>query len=435
MLSNSKQKPSIFSRRTFNTLLGSLGITAVSSTKSLPSFNLARGKVAVIGGGFGGTTAARFLKSFDHSLEVILIEPNKNYITCPFSNTVISGINKYNYIIKNYSYIEKLGVKIIHDLAIEIDTIQKLIILSNGKTIAYDRCIVSPGIDFKYDAIKGNSPKTSEKLPHAWKAGVQTQLLREQLLEMPDGGIFLISPPNNPFRCPPGPAERISLVADYFTKHKPKSKIIVLDPKKKFGKQSLFKEGWEQLYPNMIEYRNIDEFGTVREVDSDKMLLATDIDEVKANVINLIPAQKAGQIAFNSGLTDESGWCPINQRTFESTHQKDIYIIGDASISSPMPKSGVSAFSQAQTCAAAIISSLREEPLRVPKLINYCYSLVAPDYGVSIVMVYEYDGQKLKKVIGSSGNSPSNRSLAFRKREALYAKEWYETITQKIWGQ
>ena len=251
---------------------------------------------------------------------------------------------------------------------------------------------------------------------------------------MPNGGTFLISPPPNPFRCPPGPAERISLIADYFKKNKPKSKIIVLDPKDKFGKQSLFKEGWAKLYPNMIEYRNGAEFGTVREVLSDKMVLVTDIDEVKGDVINLIPGQKAGRIAFNSGLVDQSGWCPVNHATFESKLEKDVYVIGDASISSPMPKSGVSAYSQAKVCAAAIVSSLNGEIVKNPKFINYCYSLVSPDYGISVVKVYEFNGEKIKLIDGAGGKSPPNQTNKFRRLEAQYAKGWYKTITKEIWG-
>ena len=434
MIKNPEKMSRILSRRTFNTLLGSMGLTAISSTNSYSRFKGIPAKVVVIGGGFGGATAAIFLKKLDPNIEVILIEKNTLYATCPFSNSVISGMNEFSYILKNYKYFEKLKIEVLHDVAIEIDSTHKNIKMNSGRNIFFDRCIVSPGIDFEYENIIGNSPKVENKIPHAWRAGSQTQLLRKQLVAMPNGGTFLISPPPNPFRCPPGPAERISLVANYFKENKPKSKIIVLDPKNKFGKQSLFKNGWAMLYPDMIEYRNSNDFGTVREVVSDKMLLVTDVDEVTGDVINLIPAQKAGKIAFNSGLVDQSGWCPVNHATFESRLEKDVYVIGDASISSPMPKSGVSAYSQAKVCAAAIVSSLNGETLSNPKFINYCYSLVAPDYGISVAMVYEFDGKQIKVIEGAGGKSPANKSIKFRRLEAQYAEGWYKTITKEIWG-
>ena len=434
MINNLKKNSKPLSRRAFNTLLGSMGLAAVSSTNSYPKFDAIPKRVVVIGGGFGGATAAIYLKKMDPNIEVILIEKNLLYATCPFSNTVISGMNKFSYILKSYKYLEKRDIKVIHDLAIEIDASNKKIKLNSGIVISFICCIVSPGIDFDYESIIGNSTKIQNRIPHAWRAGFQTQLLRKQLVAMPNGGTFLISPPPNPFRCPPGPAERISLIADYFKKNKPKSKIIVLDPKDKFGKQSLFKEGWAKLYPNMIEYRNSAEFGTVREVVADKMVLVTDIDEVKGDVINLIPGQKAGRIAFNSGLVNQSGWCPVNHATFESKLEKDVYVIGDASISSPMPKSGVSAYSQAKVCAAAIVSSLNGEILTNPKFINYCYSLVSPDYGISVVKVYEFNGENIKLIDGAGGKSPPNQTNKFRRLEAQYAEGWYKTITKEIWG-
>ena len=422
------------SRRAFNTLLGASGLAAVGSTQVFPDTKSNRAHILVIGGGFGGATAAKYLKIFEPSLSITLIEPSRWYVSCPFSNTVITGINKFSYIINSFENLKNLNIKIIHEFVLDINADNKEVTLSNQEKISFDLCIVSPGIDFRYENIIGSSENINKLIPHAWKAGVQTQLLRNQLLAMPNGGTFLISPPPTPFRCPPGPAERISLVAHYFKKYKPNSKIIVLDPKKKFGKQKLFKEGWEKLYPNMIEYRNVNEFGTVREISADKMMLITDVDEVKGNVINFIPAQKAGKIAFNSGLTDDSGWCPVNHQTFESKLQKGIYVIGDASIVNPMPKSGVAAYSQAQACAAAIIAKLRGKSPRTSKLINYCYSLVAPDYGISVAMLYKFDGESIKKIEGAGGYSPTQKNTNFRKREALYAKSWYESMTKEIWG-
>jgi sulfide dehydrogenase [flavocytochrome c] flavoprotein subunit len=423
-----------FTRRRFNQLVGTSGVMAATSIAALTILKTTNPRIVVVGGGFGGATAAQYLKRFNPSLDVTLIEPNQSYSTCPFSNTVIAGMNDISFITQSYDVIRGKGVNVVHDIAVDIDATKKQVTLSNGKCLAFDRCVVAPGIDFKFDSIEGNSEAITQKIPHAWKAGTQTLLLRKQLMAMPDGGVFLISPPSNPFRCPPGPAERISLVANYFTEHKPKSKIIALDPKKKFGKEGLFKEGWQKLYPGMIEYRNIDEDGVVREVVADKMMLVTDLDKVNGDVINLIPAQKAGAIAFSSGLTDKSGWCPVDQRTFESTIHKGVHVIGDASIASPMPKSGVSASSQGKVCAAAIVAMLKGETPNTPKFINHCYSLLAPDYGISVAMVYGYDGKNITKINGSGGLSPFGRDVDFREREALYADGWYQSITQNIWG-
>lgn len=423
-----------FSRRSFNKLLGATGVASVSVFAAPSIVNAASARVVVIGGGFGGATAAKYLKRFDPSIDVTLVEPNQHFTTCPFSNTVIGGLNDISFITRGYDAMKGMGVKVIHDMAVNIDAAKKQVMLSSGKTLGFDRCVVSPGIDFKYDAIAGNSEGITDKITHAWKAGEQTVLLRKQLEAMPDGGVFVISPPPNPFRCPPGPGERISLVANYFKQHKPKSKIIALDPKKKFSKQGLFKEGWEKLYPGMIEYRNIDNDGVVREVIADKMTLVTDFGETKGDVINLIPAQKAGDIAFAAGLTDDSGWCPVDQQTFESTIHKDIHVIGDSSVASPMPKSGFSASSQGKACAAAIATVLNGGSPGTPKFVNTCYSLVGPDYGISVAMVYGFDGSKITKIKGSGGLSPSGSAKEFHEREALYADGWYRSISQDIWG-
>jgi sulfide dehydrogenase [flavocytochrome c] flavoprotein subunit len=430
----SKKEMSKFTRRQFTRTFGASGVMAASSIDVLTVLKRKSPQIVVVGGGFGGATAAKYLKRFNPSLDVTLVEPNRSYSTCPFSNTVIAGMNDISFITKSYNVIRGDGVNVVHDRAMDIDATKKQVALSNGKFLSFDRCVVSPGIDFKFDSIEGNSEAITQKIPHAWKAGVQTLILRKQLMAMPNGGVFLISPPSNPFRCPPGPAERISLVANYFTAHKPKSKIIALDPKKKFGKERLFKEGWEKLYPGMIEYRNIAEDGIVREVVEDKMMLVTDSDKVNGDVINLIPAQKAGAIAFKSGLTDKSGWCPVDQRTFESTIHKGVHVIGDASIASPMPKSGVSASSQGKVCAAAIVAMLKGDTPNTPKFINHCYSLLAPDYGISVAMVYGYNGKNITKIINSGGLSPLGRDVDFRNREALYADGWYQSFTQGIWG-
>ena len=420
-------------RRTFTGLAASaFGLAALG----IPMLARASGAhIVVIGGGFGGATAAKYLKRFDPSLNVTMVEPAKAFVTCPFSNTVIGGLNPIGRITHGYDGLRKHGVNVVHDRAASIDAPGRKVKLAGGVTLSYDRLIVSPGIDFRWGAIEGADASIAEAMPHAWQAGPQTLLLRRQLEAMRDGGVFVISPPVNPFRCPPGPGERISLVANYFKQHKPKSKIVVLDPKKKFSKQGLFKEGWGKLYGDMIEYRNLDDDGEVIRVDAGAMTLQTNFgDKVKGDVVNFIPAQRAGKIAQSAGLADQSGWCPVDHLTFESRIHPKIHVIGDASIAAPMPKSGFAASTQAKVCAAAVATLLAGQAVAKPKFVNTCYSLVAEDYGISVAMVYDVADGKIVKVKGSGGLSPSNAPETFRAQEADFARGWYDSITADIFG-
>lgn len=391
-------------------------------------------RVVVVGGGFGGATAAKYLKRFDPKLGVTLIEPSTQFLTCPFSNTVIGGINSIGYIKRGYDALKTMGVEVVHDFVVGVDGGKRSVALARGGKVEFDRCIVSPGIDFQWDAIEGLSANTADRIPHAWKAGSQTILLRKQLEAMADGGVFIISPPVNPFRCPPGPGERISLVANYFKKAKPRSKIVVLDPKKKFSKQGLFKEAWAKLYKGMIDYHHLVDDGLVRRVDVATMTLHTDFDEFKGDVINFIPAQFAAKIAHTSGLADQTGWCPIHPQTFESTMVPGVHVLGDASLAAPMPKSGFAASSQAKACAAAVVNLFRGRAPGTPKFANTCYSLINEDYGISVAMVYGYENGKIVKIKGSGGLSPSGANEEFRRKEAAYARGWYESISRDIWG-
>ena len=425
---------SSISRRTFNRVLGGAGAAAAIGLAAPSIVRAAGAKVVVIGGGFGGATAAKYLKRFDKSIEVTLVEPNTHFITCPYSNTVIGGLNPISFITQNYDALKAMGVKVVHDMAASVDGANRKVKLASGGTLSFDRCIVSPGIDFRWGHVEGATDIIVNHIPHAWKAGPQTLLLKEQLAAMPDGGTFIISPPPNPFRCPPGPGERISLVANYFKTYKPKSKILVLDPKKSFSKQGLFKEGWAKLYPGMIEYRNQDNDGVVRRVDAAKKMLITDFGEYKGDVIDFIPAQKAGAIAANSGLADKTGWCPVDHKTFESTLVKNVHVIGDASIAAPMPKSGFSASTQAKVTAAAIAAMLKGETPGTPKFVNTCYSLVSPSYGISVAKVYGFDNGMIVALKESGGLSPMGASDEFREQEAHYADGWYRSISADIWG-
>ncbi|MCK5386364.1 MAG: FAD-dependent oxidoreductase [Gammaproteobacteria bacterium] len=388
-------------------------------------------RVIVVGGGFGGSTCAKYLKRFDPNLEVTLIEPANRFVTCPFSNAVLSGFRQMSDISHGYTIQEKRGVKVIHAMVQEVDAPGKKVKLSDGQSLAYDRLVLAPGIDFNWDIVDGMTEKDAQTLPHAWKGGTQTTLLRNQLTAMSDGGVVIIAPPVNPFRCPPGPYERVSLIAHYLKQQKPKSKILILDAKDKFSKQPLFTQAWKQLYPGMIEWVSAGEGGRIEQVDVATRTLITEIgDKHKGDVVNFIPPQKAGAIVQQSGLTNNDGWCPVNQRTFESKAHADIHIIGDASIAGKMPKSGFAANSQGKVCAAAIVASIHGITMPDPSYVNTCYSLVAPDYGISVAAVYRYSKDKgIYKVKGSGGVSPIKADRIFRKKEARYAAGWYDSIT------
>ena len=423
-----------FSRRKFIKLLA--GSSTLLSASGLLS-GCSKGssaRIAIIGGGFGGSTCAKYLQRFDNSLEITLVESSARFITCPFSNMVINGMRSMDSISHDYHAQKNRGINVVHARAQVIDTVVKMIALDNGDVLQYDKLVVSPGIDFKWDEIEGMCGDDIETIPHAWQGGTQTTILRNQLLAMDDGGVVIVAPPANPFRCPPGPYERVSLIAHYLKQHKPKSKILVLDAKDKFSKQALFMQGWEKLYPGMIEWVSASKGGRVDEIDVATRTLHTESgDKHKADVVNFIPPQKAGAIVHQAGLTNDDGWCYVNQRTFESKVHKDIYVIGDASIAGKMPKSGFAANSQGKVCAAAIVSSLRGVPMPDPSYVNTCYSLLSPDYGISVAAVYRFSEDKGIYKTGG-GVSPIQADDAYRLQEARYAKGWYDSITMDTFG-
>ena len=408
---------------------------AVGAVSAFPLVGCAAGpKVVVVGGGFGGATAARYLKWFDPSVQVTLIEPNTSNTTCPFSNAYLGGLQDFGSITHNYQGLAKAGVQVVHDMVTAVDVKKRMIKTKGGSTFMYDRMIMSPGIDFKYEMTQGYDMAASQMVPHAWKAGPQTQILRKQLMSMRDGGLVVIAPPPNPFRCPPGPYERASMIAHYLKTNKPKSKVLILDSKSKFSKQGLFTEGWKLHYKDYIEWVPVDKGGKVSGIDVKNMTAIAEFDKVKADVINFIPAQKAGAIAFKAGLTNKSGWCPVDLKTFESKIHKGIHVIGDASITSGMPKSGNAANTQAKVCAAAVVDLLNERIPGVPKTTNTCYSLITPDHGISVTAVYELGPKKYGGVKGSGGLTPKNAGQQFWKQESKYARGWYANITSDIWG-
>ncbi len=424
-------------RREFGKIIGAAG--AVSAAGSLgfpaPLFGASR-KVVVIGGGFGGATAAKYLRKLDPTLEVTLVEAAKTYYTCPFSNLVIAGLRKMDKIGHNYKGLaNNHGVKVIHEHATVVDAAAKKVRLQSGTELSFDRAVVSPGIDFRWGDMEGYDEATSHIIPHAWKAGPQTELLRDQLHSMSDGGTVIIAPPSNPFRCPPGPYERASLIAHYLKTKKPKSKLIIMDPKAKFSKQPLFMEGWEKLgYNDIIEWRGLDADGKVMRVDAKNMILHTDFGSEKGDVINFIPQQQAGKIALDSGLANKAGWCPVNQKTFESTLHPGVHVIGDSCIAGKMPKSGFSASSEAKMAAVAVVDLLNGKEPGAPSYANTCYSLVGPKYGISVAAVYKHTDKGIVKIKGSGGVSPKGATKKFRMMEAVNASRWYDNITSDMFG-
>ncbi|MEG3640179.1 NAD(P)/FAD-dependent oxidoreductase [Magnetococcus sp. PR-3] len=390
--------------------------------------------VIVVGGGYGGAVAAKYIRMADPMVKVTLIEQNKYYYSCPLSNPVIAGMRDLEVQKWGYEGLKKHGVNVVIDMVTGIDAGSKTVSTKGGK-FKYDKLVLSPGVDFKYDAIEGLTKEVSETMmPHAWKAGPQTTLLRDKLHAMKDGEPFILVPPTNPFRCPPGPYERASLVAHYLRKNKPNSKVLILDPKDKFSKFGLFRGGWKELgyEPKYIEWVPGGEGGKVTKVDPKTGTVFTDMDEFQSSCVNIIPPMKAGAIAAKSGLTDKSGWCPVDLKTFESKIAKDVYVIGDSSIASGLPKSGYAANSEAKVAAAAILAAFQGKPAPMPSYVNTCYSLLSPEYGISVAVVKAYkDG----KIIGKSkGLSPGKASKAFRKQEAYYAESWYQSIMRDTFG-
>ena len=369
----------------------------------------------------------------------VVVEKKNTYHTCFMSNEVLSGVRDISSIEFTYDGLEKHGIQVLNTEATGIDPAAKKVSIKDGKALDYDVCIVSPGIDFQWDAIEGYNAQVAEQLPHAWQAGPQTKLLRDQLHAMRDGGTVVIAAPPDPFRCPPGPYERASQIAWYLKNHKPKSKIIILDPKEKFSKMGLFTAGWKRYYGygtdnSLIEWIGVDAGGEVARVDA-KQLTVHAGSAVKGDVINIIPAQNAGKIAFTTGLVNDAGWCPVNQKTFESKIHADVYVIGDASVAAPMPKSGYAANSQAKVCAAAVVAKLQGKAAPVPSYVNTCYSLITPEDGISVAMVYRLgkDGT-IEKVDGAGGLTPGDSSDAMRKREVEYAYSWFKNITHDSFG-
>ncbi|EHR01912.1 NAD(P)/FAD-dependent oxidoreductase [Bradyrhizobium sp. WSM471] len=412
-----------------------LGITAAATSFAAPSILRAQsaGRVVVVGGGFGGAACARAFKRADTRFQVTLIEPNTTFTSCPFSNEVIAGLRDIEAQQFGYEKLAAEGIAVVAQAATTIDTQKRSVTATDGTAFAYDRLVLSPGIDFHFGAMPGYDNAASEKMPHAWKAGAQTLLLRRQLEEMPDGGTVAIAIPANPSRCPPAPYERASLIAHYLKTRKPRSKVLILDAKDTFSQQRLFEKAWKELYGDMIERIGLSQGGRVTSVDAATRTIVTEFGNYTPDVANVIPPQRAARIAQIAGAADATGWCPIDPVTFESKLVQNVHVIGDACLGGGIPKSASAASAQGKACAAAIVNLLAGRAPETPRLTGVCYNIVAPGYGFSLAGNYQPKGDIFAEVEGGA-TSPVDAPRELRAREAAEAEHWFQTITADTFG-
>lgn len=409
-----------------------IAASAAASALPCPSFAQSAARIVVIGGGFGGASCARTLRRFDPKLAVTLIEPNRSFTACPFSNEVIAGLRELELQQFTYDKIAAEGVTVVAQAATKVDPQARTIGLADGNTLNYDRLVLAPGIDMRFDALSGYDEAASAKMPHAWKAGEQTTLLRRQLEAMDDGGVVVIAVPAAPLRCPPAPYERASLIAHYLKAKKPRSKVLILDAKDGFSQQRLFEQAWKELYPGMIERIALSQGGRVTAVDPATRTIVTDFGNYTADVANVIPPQKAGGIAAIAGAADNTGWCPIDPVSFASKLVPNIHVIGDACIAGQIPKSASAANAQGNACAAVIVNLMAGKPPEMPRLNGACYNTVAPGYGFSLTGIYQPKDGQFAEVEGST--SPVDAPREVRQQEADKAQAWFKTITVDCFG-
>ena len=411
--------------------------TTLGATLALPALvraHAAAARVVVVGGGFGGATAARYLRHYAPGVHVTLVEPARRFFTCPFSNHYLAGLHGWDSLGHGFDGLRAAGVEVVHAYAADVG--ERSLRLDTGALLPWDRLILSPGVDMRWNAIEGYDEAAAQQAPHAWKAGPQTQLLRRQLLGMRDGGVFVMAIPDNPFRCPPGPYERAALVAHYLQTHKPRSKVLLLDAKENFSKKALFLQGWKALYGSMVEWVPLSADGQVVRVDAAALEVETLFGgRHKADVLNVIPPQQAGRIALRAGVADGSGWAPVRGEDFASTRVPGIHVLGDASQAGPIPKSGFAANNQGKAVAAAIAAELLGRPRPQAVYANTCYSLVGPDWGISVAGVYRPQAGRLVDVPGTVGISALDGGAEFRAAEARYGAAWYAAICTDIWDR
>ena len=410
----------------------SAAAAALLSAPSLHAGGHAKPRVLVVGGGAGGATAARYIaKDSKGAIDVTLVEPTRTYYTCFFSNLYLGGVKEFDDIGHTYGKLAASGINVVHDWAIGVDRDKKMVSLAGGSALPYDKLILSPGIDFVEGAVEGWDLSSQNAMPHAYKAGSQSELLKAQIMAMPQGGTYAMVAPPNPYRCPPGPYERVSMVAHYLSKHNPTAKIIVADPKPKFSKMALFQEGWNAHYAGMIDWIGSEFGGANVAVDPSAMTISIDGESINVDACNVIPAMKAGRIAAVAGVTD-GNWAPVNAADMASKADADVYVLGDASQQGDMPKSGFSANSQAKVCANAVRGALTGSKIFPAKFANTCWSLINADDGVKVGATYKATDEKIAKVDGFI--SKTGETADIRKQTYLESEDWYTGITSDMFG-
>jgi NADPH-dependent 2,4-dienoyl-CoA reductase/sulfur reductase-like enzyme len=410
-------------RRTF------LGAGALAATTAMAP-HIARGakpRVAIVGGGFGGSSCALALKRGDPSLDVVLVDPAERYFTCPMSSEVVVGARKLDSLAITRGGLARAGVRFVRASAKALDADARMLHLDRGDRIAYDACVVAPGIRFLWGTPEGYDEAAANRMPHAWEAGAQTTRLAELLRAMDDGGTFAISVPAGLMRCPPGPYERASLVAEYLAKHKPRSKVLIFDANNRFPRQEAFTTAWKELYSDRIEWIPVTEGGAIERVDVGTSTLHTSSGAHRVALANVIPPQAPGAFALEAGLCEGHGWCPVDPATFESTRVDGVHVIGDACIADAMPKAASSALSQANQCAFAILARFAHRPAPTPALDSVCYSALALDRSLAIRARFRVDRGHIVAEPGEAPAAPSSDAHGA-------AERWYRTIREACFG-
>ncbi|HLG46354.1 MAG TPA: FAD-dependent oxidoreductase [Reyranella sp.] len=391
-------------------------------------------KVVVVGGGFAGVACARALRNLDANVQVTLVTGATRFSASPFSNSVIAGLREPAQQEFAYDGVAAAGVKVVTSMAASADPKARTVVLAGGDTVSYDRLVIAPGVGMKWSAIPGYTEAAAKKMPHAWSGGAQVVLLRQQLEAMPDGGLVVIAVPATPYRCPPAPYERASLIAHYLKTKKPRSKVLVLDAKDTYSKQHLYEEAWPQLYPGLIERVPLSAGGNITSVDAATMTVKTDFEDYNAAVANIIPPQKAADIAAHAGVADRTGWCPVEPVGFESTLQPGIHVLGDAALMGAMPKAAHAAAVQGKVCAAAVVAKLRGRAPEEPELDNLCYSLAAPDWGFVETNKYRPENGLLTALPGAIDTSPLGAKPQARAAEAANDEAWFRMLTGELFS-
>ena len=412
--------------------LRGVGALTLAGALPCPAIAQAKPKVVVVGGGPGGATAAKYVaRDSAGAIDVTLVEPSRQYVTCFHSNQFLGGFQTFESLTRSYDRLTKYGVRLAHEAAAAIDRDKKTVRLAGGASLPYDRLVIAPGIDIKFDSVPGYSEAASEIMPHAWKAGPQTQLLKKQLDALDDGSLIMMITPPNPYRCPPGPYERASMMAHVLKgKGHRKSRIVIIDAKESFSMQTLFVEGWQKYYPGMIEWQDPQMHGGVKNVDAKTKTVATDLADYEAQLVNVIPAQIAGKIARDAGLANQTGFCPINPDTMKSAMDPNVYVIGDACISGDMPKSAVSANSEAKVAATAIRAELSGAAAATARYSVSCWSTIETDDAIKVGGRYEPKDGKIAAV--ETFVSRVDETAQQRKQSQKDNMDWYRDITADI---